>query len=1484
MPHINRIRVNNVKYNFGTQFYDDFIMRFDGKNALYDLANGGGKSVLLLLLMQNMIPNCSLDDKQPVEKLFRGPDGSTVIHSLIEWHLDDYLIEDGFRYMLTGFCARKAKNSEEGEDGSGAAIEYFNYVIFYRSYNENDIVNLPLVTDGERVTYPGLKNYLKGLAKSPYQIKVHVFERKGEYQQFISRFGLYESEWEIIRGINRTEGHVRAYFENNYKTTRKVVEDLLIEEIIQKAFMMQTEAADGENPSGTARMAENLYLIRDQLTQLMQKRRELDLYDGQQEALGLLKSRTLQLNRYFEALEEFNGAFSTLYRSAANKSRKRGMSLSIARKEQENAGAKTQDILRRIETVRLQADHERLRLMRAKTKTMENTCMSLKGEIKTLTDDLRLRESMNDYQEHALVTRQRLAVLETLRFAQKDQEALVGEVARYALEWERRCNARIKTLSDDAEKARENIAGLQEKLQALEDTERDTDKKIAVSSHQMDELKAALKNGQRTFDRLREDSGLLLAEQVHARIREISARAAEAEKEKDAAAAMLDEYGRQLTEHAALENEIRLKMALLNQEMENHKAFLEAHQDDRERIERLQDFYKAEDLESLKEIITARYHRLTGENIQLLKERTSLGRQLAALEDGLLAVPDEAVSALLEDLRSKCQVVCVFGADYLQSLDPEAAAALIRRLPFLPEAVIVKEGLERTLAVTEDDEAPYGSRRIPVIGLSAVTSDKEIFDASLLHFTGRAAMAPEEVLKQRGRMQQSRENVGSRLTRIADEMRTYAQDLEDLTVYMRVYAQERQCRASALEEARADHDAAAARLAALEKTDEEIRRQCQDQAAKSEALTGQIDDCRKQLALYQQMKEESLKLDQMDTDLQTMKENHENLLRVRLETINKESTLKAELEDQSRQLQACEQTIRQLTEDFEANWRLYASKKQEAGEKGVEEILDDEHLLAALQGAKAACEQAVGDQSDKQLLMETYEKTARRLQKAIESRGFTMDQLAGLEKENRMIATDDTALAALKRQIADRENALQEARDDLEKNQARMYELSGSVSQAQRSAQAKFGELKAVDLKSQDPEEYIRQMSAVLDQTKAQAKAADEKADRLTRECWQLENMQKDLERMVQVYGVSLDEKTDIYDIQTDLKRLADELPKQADKLRRMQLVGREDFERDRMKAAKDLDDLGAEGLAQALRGEVSFPEDAAGAEDLIANIDETIHLIALEKEHAQSGVSQLLEIKKHFEDQCLQICLNIRTELDKLPKMSVISMDNEKIQMVGLRIPYINENLYAQRMSDYIENIVKAADKLPGKEEQMTLIRRQLSWKRLFSVIVTDMNAIRMTLYKRERVREQSRYLKYEEAVGSTGQSQGIYIQFLIAVIHYISSIHAGAVRGQLRKTIFIDNPFGAARDIYIWEPIFKLLSTNHVQLIVPVRGTTPAVTGKFDVNYVLDQKLTGGKLQTIVADFSSNVVVEDLSYEKIEYEQLSFLDQPSFVDDKPE
>ena len=159
--------------------------------------------------------------------------------------------------------------------------------------------------------------------------------------------------------------------------------------------------------------------------------------------------------------------------------------------------------------------------------------------------------------------------------------------------------------------------------------------------------------------------------------------------------------------------------------------------------------------------------------------------------------------------------------------------------------------------------------------------------------------------------------------------------------------------------------------------------------------------------------------------------------------------------------------------------------------------------------------------------------------------------------------------------------------------------------------------------------------------------------------------------------------------------------------------------------------------------------------------------------------------------------------------------------------------------MSAYIDETVTAAESFRDAAQRLQYIRNRLTWKRLFSVIVTDMDAIRVNLYKRERIGDQSRFLKYEEAVGSTG------------------------------KVIFIDNPFGAAKDIYIWEPIFKLLKTNHVQLIVPARGATPAITGRFDVNYILGQKMAGRIQQTVVVDYQSNIERENLEYTRIEYEQ---------------
>ena len=503
MPNINRIRVNNVKYNFGTQGYDDFSMRMYGKNTLYDLANGGGKSVLMLLLLQNILPNCTLDEKQPIEKLFRNGGGNTTIHSLIEWKLDDKEIKEGFRYMTTGFCARKAKESDGTEDGQltlegtvsgaeaekptvkreSASIEYFNYCIFYREYNENDIVNLPLQNSKERITYAGLKNYLKELSRKNLNLKVYIFERKGEYQRFISHYGLFESQWEIIRGINKTEGHVRTYFETHYKTTRKVVEDLLIEEIIEKAFLVKTEQNDVNED-----MAKTLLDIKDKLVELSKKKSEIANYDKETELMNLLEARVSSFLSLYEQKDKVERTLADIYATGKTLSQKGEEE--IAKMEEEKASLEQKLHLeqRRIESLKVIKDQHDLAELKEELQVLARNVEEAGKEAATAKTDLDLKESMNDYLRY-LADKAAMEENQAMINAAKEKNAdQLGKLRQYAFIKKQMDDRKLKDIREYLAKRQEELTALENERETLSHVDEEGKIALAVAKSQKERL------------------------------------------------------------------------------------------------------------------------------------------------------------------------------------------------------------------------------------------------------------------------------------------------------------------------------------------------------------------------------------------------------------------------------------------------------------------------------------------------------------------------------------------------------------------------------------------------------------------------------------------------------------------------------------------------------------------------------------------------------------------------------------------------------------------------------------------------------------------------------------------------------------------------------------------------------------------------------------------------------------------------------------
>ena len=512
MPQINRIRVNNVKYNFGTQFYDDFIMRFNCKNTIYDLANGGGKSLLMLLLMQNMIPNCTLDEKQPIEKLFRKGSGNTCIHSLVEWKLDNNAVKDGFRYMTTGFCARKARDAKDEENvtdstdtltqaqassSDNTSVEYFNYCIFYRKFGENDIKNLPLAVNGERVTYNGLKAYLREAEKSDYNIKVYIFDRKGDYQSFISRYGIYESAWEIVRGINKTEGHVRTYFETNYRTSRKVVEDLLIEEIIQKSYNNRLSVDNDDSM-----MAKTLLDIKDKLIELSKKNSQINDYDNQIEALTYFKDYIATYKEFYSNKRDIENRLANMLLSVINAEGRKEAELSGHNEKEQELYNELYDKKYKIAVADVLKEKKSLNELDKLVREALSDRNKKENQIKTAREKLMLLEAANNYCDYINYEKELVKVNTAIDSRMIEDEDIASELNRLAAIYKQYYDKAEKELSAKTAKAAIDEKNLRDELKKADDKHQEAKNNCAVIHGQESTVKQHIEKDEKELKRL----------------------------------------------------------------------------------------------------------------------------------------------------------------------------------------------------------------------------------------------------------------------------------------------------------------------------------------------------------------------------------------------------------------------------------------------------------------------------------------------------------------------------------------------------------------------------------------------------------------------------------------------------------------------------------------------------------------------------------------------------------------------------------------------------------------------------------------------------------------------------------------------------------------------------------------------------------------------------------------------------------------------
>lgn len=1501
MPQINRVRVNNVKYNFGTQFYDDFMMRFNCRNTIYDLANGGGKSLLMLLLMQNMIPNCTLDEKQPIEKLFRKGSGNTCIHSLVEWKLDSHCQRDGYRYMTTGFCARRARSAEEREDAQdkeaymaaatdtgsmtarsstasdNTSIEYFNYCIFYKKFGPDDIKNLPLVHNGERVTYNGLKAYLRDVTKEDKDIEVHIFDRKGDYQSFISKYGIYESAWEIVRGINKTEGHVRTYFETNYRTSRKVVEDLLIEEIIQKSYNNRLSVENDDSM-----MAKTLLDIKDKLIELSRKNSQISSYDNQMEVLERFKEYADTYTEFYKNKKNKEEDLYSMLASAVHMATDKQSELEAHDERNTDLVNRLEDKKKSIAVAKVLSEKKSLKDVEGLVKKSKELLSQKQSRIAAVKKRLMLMESANDYYDYIEYEKELLKVDTALDNRMREDEDITSELERLAGVYRIYYEKHVGELEDMTHAAAEDEKQAYDILAEAKDNHRNAEKDCAVVLGLRDNMQEKISRDEIRQQELCRQYGVLVADTALSELEKCNNHISDISGDIHSVKSGLEEDTKQIYKVQEQINLLKTKKVMLQENISRMDEQSQLLRDNADRLADIEKVYGVRLADDLDEAVLKAYTKMNTEYNEKSREYDKLNQYIEALNSGSYYMDSPDRRAFKDYLYNTYGTDVIEGHVWVSQLDDVQRENVLKRIPFVEYSFIIKNDFDRVKNNNVLNTFGRGTQIYPVISEKVLDSQQAAIDKDMMVFALKDMSFLRDDTKRRLEIKTAKEELDN-LNEDMQKLEGRKQIVwEDYTFVVKYEAISGNTHTKAVENARQELDQVIEQLSQVDGSIDIYKEKKAEDANKLENLKKQLDSA---LGQAEGLKKISDLYAEISEERNSLKAYNDKLAKAERAIIGYAAQLDKSREEYLRINEYKDNVDKKYTE-LVYNWENIFSKyyvqdntPEDENKKPDTTEYDEENIreiTGRFAGLKDILMNKNADLTDKEALKSHLEASMKKCIDSIIYRGEEPEKLKELYLQGKISVSSQEKLHEISDELTELNKQYNDSDRELGMQEAMLNRLEGSVSYAISQIEERYGTYE--EFECDDPDGYVKNNTVITRELEDDIKKEAAAGKKLENELKDIQVCRKDIERIMSGAGINIPDeeilkKTDIkYQDYNNLNKEYEQTAKEYSAILKLEYKKTDEFVKYKSKLIDSLKSYNAEDLAVQISMSVNMPKDEQQTSALIASLDETNSYIELEKTRVHKGIEDMERIKDNFENRCIQTCSNIRTELERLPKLSHIKMDKEDISIIGLNIPYVKESGYKERMSEYIDETIEAAESFKDPEERFRYIRNRLTWKRLFSVIVTDMNSIRINLYKRERIKDQSRYLRYEEAVGSTGQSQGIYIQFLIAIINYISNINTVMDGGIVGNTIFIDNPFGAAKDIYIWEPIFKLLKANHIQLIVPARGATPAITARFDVNYILGQKMADNRQQTVVVDYYSNVKQQELEYTRMNYEQASF------------
>lgn len=224
MPQLSKVRIVNFHYNDGNRIIADELYNFSDSNndtainALINLENGGGKSVLVQLMMQPVLPRAKASERK-IESFFTKPDYNSYV--LLEWIKDE-----SKEKLLTGISIKPASNISED---ASKTIKYYTFMAEYEDESfPYSITGLELSRKENNKFISAGFEYVRTLSKkSGGRLRCFTSDKSVEWKRELEQFNIIQNEWRMIEKINSVEGGMDKFF-GEYKNSDSLIDKLLI--------------------------------------------------------------------------------------------------------------------------------------------------------------------------------------------------------------------------------------------------------------------------------------------------------------------------------------------------------------------------------------------------------------------------------------------------------------------------------------------------------------------------------------------------------------------------------------------------------------------------------------------------------------------------------------------------------------------------------------------------------------------------------------------------------------------------------------------------------------------------------------------------------------------------------------------------------------------------------------------------------------------------------------------------------------------------------------------------------------------------------------------------------------------------------------------------------------------------------------------------------------------------------------------------------